>query len=181
MAKRKKSKKKKLKKQKKTEKKGNLKLYFGLAALAIVAGGVYLSSGSEEVIEGTPSMAISSQSYDFGRVSVSGGVVTTSFLIQNRGQGDLVIEDMDTSCGCTSASIIYRGEEGPKFNMREHGTNPSRWSQRIHPGEEAYLKVYYNPRVHADLRGEVIRVVNLYTNDPAKPVVKVKVRVVQVA
>ncbi|NOZ58420.1 MAG: DUF1573 domain-containing protein, partial [Euryarchaeota archaeon] len=91
---------------------------------------------------GTPELVITPEAYDFGRVSVRGGEVSTLFLIENLGDGDLIIDDMDTSCACTSATVVYNGEEGPRFNMREHGTNPQWWSQRIPPGERAYLKVY---------------------------------------
>jgi hypothetical protein len=169
-------------KAKNAKRKNNRGIYIIAAALLLLAIGIYSLkfSKSEEIIEGTPKMVITPEAYDFGTVSVRGGVVTTTFVIENRGDGDLVIDDMDTSCGCTSASIIYNGKEGPKFNMREHGTNPKWWSQRIHPGEKAYLKVYYDPKVHPDLRGEVVRYVNLYTNDPQKPVARVYIRVIQV-
>ncbi|WP_456473679.1 DUF1573 domain-containing protein [Candidatus Pyrohabitans sp.] len=170
------------KKGKAKQKKSNIRVYAILAALLLIGAGFYLlkSQETEEVIEGTPIMVISPESHDFGMVSVRGGEVSTSFVVENRGDGDLVISDMETSCACTSATIEYRGKEGPRFNMREHGTNPKGWSQRIHPGEKAYLKVYYSPRVHPDIRGEVIRFVTLYTNDPQNQVAKVYIRVVQV-
>jgi hypothetical protein len=181
MAKKKKKYRKNKEKVKKAKRKSNRGMYILIAVIVLIGAGLYVMKSKEEVIiEGTPKMVITPEAYDFGTVSVRGGVVTTTLLIENRGDGDLVIEDMDTSCGCTSASVIYNGREGPLFNMREHGTNPKGWSQRIHPGEKAYLKVYYNPRVHPDIRGEVIRYVNLYTNDPQKPVVRVYIRVVQV-
>ena len=181
MAKKKKKYRKNKEKLKKTKKKSNRGKYILIAAIVLIGAGLYFMKSKEEVvIEGTPKMVITPEAYDFGTVSVRGGEVSTLFLIENRGDGDLVIDDMDTSCACTSATIVYNGKEGPRFNMREHGTNPKGWSQRIHPGEKAYLKVYYNPRVHPDIRGEVIRYVNLYTNDPQKPVVRVYIRVVQV-
>ena len=182
MVKKKKKYKKKKGKVKQVKKKSNRGVYVILAALLLIGAGLYLlkSSNDEEVIEGTPKMIISPESHDFGTVSVRGGEVSTSFVIENRGDGDLVISDMETSCSCTSATIVYNGKEGPRFNMREHGTNPKGWSQRIHPGEKAYLKVYYSPTVHPDIRGEVIRFVTLYTNDPQNQVTKVYIRVVQV-
>ncbi len=72
---------------------------------------------------------------------------------------DLIIDNMDSSCMCTSASVIYNGKEGPKFNMAMHG-NPKGWSVTIPPGDEAQLKIYYDPNAHKELRGPVTRTVS---------------------
>ncbi len=177
---RKRKEKKKMKKEQSTRKnRRGIYILVGVLLLTVAVVYTFMSSG-EESVEGTPALVITPEAFDFGTVSVRGEEVSTLFLIENRGDGDLVIDDMDTSCACTSATIVYNGKEGPRFNMREHGTNPKWWSQRIPPGEKAFLKVYYNPRVHPDIRGEVIRYVNLYTSDPQRPVVRVYIRVVQV-
>ena len=57
------------------------------------------------------------------------GVVTTAFNFRNDGRSDLVINNINTSCGCTSASIVYNGEESPVFTMPGHGKeNPKDWA-----------------------------------------------------
>jgi hypothetical protein len=70
-----------------------------------------------------PIISLNSDTYDFGEVSQKKGTVTTFFEVRNNGQSDLIIERLETSCGCTSASIIYQDQEGPKFNMPGHGIN----------------------------------------------------------
>jgi hypothetical protein len=92
----------------------------------------------------------------------------------------LRIFDMETSCSCTTASVVYNGIEGPYFNMRDHGTNPKDWSVEINPGDSAQLKVLYDPRVHPDARGAVTRIVTLFTNDPRKGVEEVYAQLNQV-
>jgi hypothetical protein len=134
----------------------------------------------ERAPEDRPQLVIYPKAYDLGNVSVSGGVVTTLVHLTNKGKTNLVIDDMETSCGCTSASIVYDGVEGPLFNMREHGNNPVGWSVSIRPGDTAILKVIYDPMVHPDLRGTVTRLVTIYSNDPIDPQTTFKLRLNQV-
>jgi hypothetical protein len=129
-----------------------------------------------------PIIEISPQSFDFGEVSQKEGVAETVFEIKNNGQSDLVIDKLETSCGCTSASIIYQGREGPKFTMPGHGVSEEMkdWRVIIPPADIAYLKVYYDPAVHPDFRGDVIREIYIFSNDPVDFQKKVSVELKQV-
>lgn len=129
-----------------------------------------------------PIITISPSSYDFGDISQAKGVVSVSFEIRNKGQKDLVIERLETSCGCTSASIIYQGKENPVFTMPGHGKdNPTGWTGvAIAPGDKAELKVYYDPDVHKDFRGAATREVYIYSNDPINFETRVKIDLNQV-
>ena len=114
-----------------------------------------------------PIISLAPDTYDFGDVSQKKGVATTFFKLRNDGKKDLIIDRMDTSCGCTSASIIFDGEEGPRFAMPGHGAqNPTDWKITIPPGKTAQLKVYYDPSVHIDFRGPATREISVYSNDP---------------
>lgn len=115
--------------------------------------------------KGGPKIIIEPEVYDFGDVSQSKGITSAVLKIRNSGKADLVIDNMDTSCMCTSASVIYNGKEGPKFNMAMHG-NPKGWSVTIPPGDEAELKIYYDPNAHKELRGPVTRTIKVFSNDP---------------
>lgn len=113
-----------------------------------------------------PIISISPSSKDLGDVSQKKGVMTTIFDLKNEGKKDLIINKLDTSCGCTSASIVYQGKEGPVFAMAGHGiVSPTDWQIVIPAGETAQLKVYYDPNVHKDLRGSVTREINIFSND----------------
>ncbi len=152
--------------------------YAGLFVIVIaVVSLVYtLRPGSET----SPVLKITPESINLKEVSVSKGTITTSIKIENAGKEDLVLNDMETSCACTSAALVYDGVEGPLFNMRAHGTNPKDWNATIKPGETASLKIYYDPTVHDDLRGPVTRYIMIYSNDPKSPVKTVYVNLKQV-
>lgn len=123
--------------------------------------------------------------YNFGTISQAEGIVSTMFTIKNVGGSDLIIENMDTSCGCTSASLIYNGQEGPKFSMNGHGDNPNPkdYSLTIPPGESAQLKVEYDPMAHGKQKEpetKIIRIVTIISNDPVDFQKKVRIEFTQV-
>ena len=64
--------------------------------------------------------------------------------------------------------------------MAAHGKNPRNWSTVIKPGEQAFLKVYYDPAVHPNERGQVTRIVWIYSDDPVKPKQEVKIKVARI-
>ena len=53
---------------------------------------------------GAPSLHISEEVFDFG-VAIEGEVVVFAFLLENRGDEVLVIEDVGSSCGCTTTAL----------------------------------------------------------------------------
>lgn len=88
------------------------------------------------------------KTYDFGKVKRSGGVVSTTFEIENHGREPLKIGEISTSCGCTSA----------KIEKVELGFN-----------EETELTVYFDPNFHEEPLGKITRSVFVKTNDPDLP------------
>ena len=118
--------------------------------------------------------------HNFGFVHVRGGIASTEIPLVNIGEGPLAITALDSSCGCTTASIVNHGVEGPSFGMASHGNNPKNWQTVINPVEQAVLKVYYNPTVHPELRGPVTRVVTIYSDDPENHQQEVRIKVNQI-
>lgn len=128
-----------------------------------------------------PTISVSPESIDLGDVSQTKGEISTLFEITNTGKTDLIINKLDTSCDCTSAAIVFNGEEGPRFAMAGHGVkSPTDWSVTIPSGEKAQLKVYYDPNVHKDFRGAAIREIYIFSNDPINFETKVKIELNQV-
>ncbi len=129
-----------------------------------------------------PQIVIEPSFFDLGNVSQKNGITTTIFELKNEGSRDLLINRLETSCGCTSASIVYQDKEGPKFSMPGHGTNEEiqDWQVIVLPGEKAQLKVYYDPDVHPDFRGTAIREIYVFSNDPIEFETKVKIELNQV-
>ncbi|MEK0347973.1 MAG: DUF1573 domain-containing protein [Nitrosopumilus sp.] len=139
----------------------------------------YSSTSTDKVyssIDGTPVMVFDELVKDLGVVSQAKGDVSTDFTITNTGDGNLVIKGMETSCMCTTASLIYKGKESPEFGMAMHG-NPKGWSAIIPSGESATLRVIYDPNAHRNLLGSVTREISLYSNAGTK---QVKIKLNQV-
>lgn len=130
-----------------------------------------------------PRIVFEQTSRDLGRVSQKNGEAFVLFAFKNEGRTDLIINKLSTSCGCTLASIIYRGEEGPVFTMPGHGKeNPDGWSVAIAPGEEAQVKVYYDPNAHGKQKEDVLavtRTVSVFSNDPVDFEKQIKIELTQ--
>ena len=118
--------------------------------------------------EDAPKVVILETKKDLGVVNVKNGVLTTEFVIKNVGKSNLVVDKLSSSCGCTSASLVYQSTEGPRFYMAGHGQKEPdpNWKISIAPGAEAQVKVYYDPTVHPELTGPVTRQVSVHSNDP---------------
>lgn len=136
----------------------------------------------EQAPEERPIISLNIDTYDLGDVSQKKGTVATFFEIKNNGKTDLVINRLETSCGCTSASIVYQSEEGPKFHMPGHGINEEvgDWEVAIAPNETAQLKVYYDPNMHEKFRGTATRSIYIYSNDPIDFQKEVKIELNQI-
>ena len=128
-----------------------------------------------------PIISITPDSYDLGNVSQKKGKVYTYFDLKNEGKSDLVIDRLDTSCGCTFVAILFEGKESPYFTMPGHGYENPEWEGvSIPPGKTAQLKVMYDPNVHPDFRGFAIREISVYSNDPIDFEKKVRIELNQV-
>jgi len=128
-----------------------------------------------------PIISINPEVYDFGGVSQKAGKVYTYFDLKNEGKKDLVIDRLETSCGCTFAAIVFGGKESPYFTMPGHGYENLEWGGvSIPAGETAQLKIMYDPDVHLDFRGFAIREIYVYSNDPIDFEKKVKIELNQV-
>jgi hypothetical protein len=124
-----------------------------------------------------PQIVLEPQELDLGDVSTKEGKVETNIAIKNTGQKDLIVDSLSTSCGCTTVSVVNNGQEGPVFGA---GTPPGGWSTTIQPGETAELRIYYDPTVHKDARGPMMREIYVSSNDPVDPVVKAAIELNQV-
>jgi hypothetical protein len=76
---------------------------------------------------GQPEIALPESEVDIGSV-VNGEIRNFESVVQNAGEGDLIIETVSTSCGCTTAEVtpatIPSGEQGTltvRFDSGAHG------------------------------------------------------------
>jgi len=110
--------------------------FLALGSLALLLGGC---------LGGKPDIAVATKRHDFGQVK-QGDVVTAEITVRNSGNGELKIESVATSCGCTSAQVK------PKI---------------IPSGGEGKLIIRYNSGSHPD-KGPIERHVYIASNDPEK-------------
>ncbi len=119
--------------------------------------------------ENPPAIMLNRTDYDFGTISQADGRVSTKFTIVNVGESDLIIKDVSTSCGCTTAKLVYQGQESPEFTMAGHGVKPEDYQLSIPPGETAELQVTYDPMAHGaqtEPEQKIVRTVSIVSNDP---------------
>lgn len=85
--------------------------------------------------------------YDFGPLPLRSGLAQTSYFVRNTGAEPLVVNDVWTSCMCTTA-VIRKGTEtwGP-FGMPGHGLRRG-INLSLAPGEDAEVAVVFDPAAH---------------------------------
>jgi len=100
----------------------------------------------------SPQISLESYEFEFGDV-VNGNIVSKDIIVENIGGSPLIIEDVSTSCGCTTGTVE------PKT---------------ISPGETGVLHIEFDSGAHGpELEGMLMRQVFLETNDPNSPQVRV--------
>lgn len=104
--------------------------------------------------EKLPRVKIDNTEHDFGIVEKKKGVIDVTFNIVNEGEGELIMGDIVTSCGCTSAKIS---------------------NDKITPGNSAILTVYFDPSFHEEPLGRISRSIFVPTNDPENKELEFKI------
>lgn len=139
-----------------------------LAIIAAVALLVFSSPSASQT--GAPKIEASPMTYDMGTVSMAKGLAPYTVKIENKGDGDLEISKIYTSCMCTNAKIKIDGVESPSFGMVGMGPSNPFWKGKIPAGKSADLEIIFDPNAHGpDAIGPITRSVTLETNDPARP------------
>lgn len=151
----------------------NSKISIIIAAiiLAIIAAVALLAFSTPSASQtGTPKIEANPMAYEMGTVSMSKGLAPYTVKIENKGDGDLEIKKIYTSCMCTTAKIKIDGVESPAFGMPGHGASNPFWKGKIPAGKSADLEIVFDPNAHGpDAIGPITRTVTLETNDPARP------------
>ncbi len=107
-----------------------------------------------EAADKQPKTVVAQREVDLGRVR-EGDVVSATFVIENKGEADLIIRDVSASCGCTIPRKLTPDEK------------------KVEPGESVKIVAKFNS---ANRMGKQRKTVNVYTNDPNEPNVKLFLR-----
>jgi hypothetical protein len=156
------------------------------APFAASAPGGTPSSG-ERAVDGVlagAGLVVQPGRLDLGDVFMDVSEVPMSFTVSNPSDRVVVITYIETSCDCTTASLVLDGRQGPTFAM-SHGTPPGSvdWRAVLAPGEQATLQVRYNPQAHGvytpaeapAIHGRVTRLVRLHTDEPRDSFVDLRI------
>ena len=118
--------------------------------LALLVG---LSTLLAACSSGEPDILLEEEQLDLGPVQ-NGEVRSFEVEVVNQGTGDLVIEAVSTSCGCTSARVI---------------------PTTLGPGESGSLQVTFDSGAHGpEELGPVLKQVFIASNDPDSPEVELR-------
>jgi hypothetical protein len=112
---------------------------------------IWLLFSLPSLAAGSPEITAADREYDFGEV-LQGTKMTHTFVFQNSGGADLVIERVRSSCGCTAALLS---------------------SNHLPPGAEGKLEAVFES---GRFRGNVSKTITLHTNVPETPRVSFVIR-----
>ncbi len=112
------------------------------------------SSASESPNNGVARIEFENEVHDFGKL-IQGEKVTYAFKFKNTGDGNLIISDVGTSCGCTI----------PKYT-----TNP------IKPGESGTVRVTFESEGRRGFQNKTVSVVT--NTQPNTKVLKIKAQII---
>ncbi len=124
---------------------------FGFSDLAIAGEGDTTNAVDKvEKPAEKPKISFEKQVYDFGKI-FGEDVVTYKFKFQNAGKGELIINSVKTSCGCTAALAS---------------------KDKLLSNESGEIEVKFKPGKYA---GKVSKTVTVNSNDPETPTYKLTI------
>lgn len=104
---------------------------------------------SDDAPSGGPRLFVEKETVDLGTVK-EGETAETVFVLENKGDADLVIERIRTSCGCTTAKLTDK-------------------EKTIAPGGKQPLTTKFNSKGRS---GKQRTTVTIHSNDPQRPTLK---------
>lgn len=112
-------------------------------------------SAEKENHKGVPAISFKNEVHDFGRV-IEGEKITYAFKFTNTGNGNLVITNVSSSCGCTV----------PEFTK-----------EPLKPGETGNIKVTFDSRNRRGFQNKSVTVVS--NTQPNTTVLRIKAQVIE--
>ncbi len=119
----------------------------GLPGLLLIAALLLTACGASEA-----GITVETTEFEFGDVK-AGELVSRDLVVTNTGSATLLIENISTSCGCTTA-VLDR--------------------MSIPSGESTILHITFDSGAHGDLIGFVTRQVFIASNDLDQPEVRIQ-------
>lgn len=119
-----------------------------------------------------PQIFIHPLSYNLGKISKKKKKIELRIPIQNKGEEALKITKLKTSCECTTVRLKTKDYESPPFSMgMEGGTT---WQATLNPGEKGELIIVTDLNHSHVKTGHLLRVVEVESNDPIHPLIRIQ-------
>ena len=97
---------------------------------------------------GEPQLSLETNRLELGDVP-NGQIVTRDLSLRNDGDATLIVQNLSTSCGCTTATLE---------------------PMQLQPGASAALHIAFDSGAHGpDLTGPMVRQIYITSNDPVQP------------
>ncbi|KKS17568.1 MAG: hypothetical protein UU77_C0005G0019 [candidate division WWE3 bacterium GW2011_GWC1_41_7] len=141
-------------------------IFISIVSVLILGIGIVAATSKTppqlEQTDGAKLEFVGDKTFDWGIIDINGGIVEKIFTIRNAGETDLLMTNVKTSCMCTEAQVIINGEASPAFQMHAQ----SSWKGTVKPGEEAQIRVVFDPLFHGPTgTGPITRLIGFDTND----------------
>lgn len=104
----------------------------------------------------TSSIMLKPAEYDFGIIKKADGIVVTDMSLVNMGKEEVKIEEITTSCGCTTAEVA---------------------NNFIRPGSPVALHVFFDPNFHKEPPGRFSRTIFIQTSEEIELQAKIYVQI----
>lgn len=141
-----------------------------IVTLVLLVGAVYVGSSlgatPQVEVDDRVDLNLGQDRYNWGVIDLNDGLVTTNFLVENKGSVPLQLYNVRTSCTCTTAQIRTEDRLSKKFGMHDRSSEVF----EVEPGKTAKVLVEFDPAFHGPSGvGSIVRTVNIDTNDPSQP------------
>lgn len=116
--------------------------------------------------------------YDFGSVKINGGFVNHEYALLNASDKIVKIDEVSTSCMCTTAELKIGDKAYGPFGMPGHGGGFTKAGVIINPGEKIIVKAIFDPAAHGPAGiGLIEREIYLNTGSKEPVVLKFKANI----
>lgn len=136
------------------------------------------SAQSQKTTVSDSVLSASESAYDFGAISMAKGKVTKLFKIKNSTSASIAVRKLETSCMCTTATLVFGDRRVGPFSMEGMGAPIPTINEELIAGQEAQVEVTFDPAAHGPAGvGPIARNAFLETTDGKKLVFEIKAQV----
>lgn len=130
----------------------NSKIIVSIVSIAAFVALVWFAGSAstpanERRAQAGSALAAPETSYDFGTISMAGGLVRHTFTIRNSQGEPFRVGKVYTSCMCTTALLSLRGRQFGPYGMPGHGGIGDIGAE-LAPEETASVEVVFDPAAH---------------------------------